>query len=123
MKQAARLYHRILDNLQQLSDEQFIALLKQTLPAQGREKTADALVMSLPDVAAQKFSTEEKHRALCESALSIFADVPRRERKAALAKACASLGLKDIVIDGGYADSMSADDMQIIEQFTGKIRS
>ena len=122
-EQAARLYHRILDNLQQLSDEQFIALLKQTLPAQGREKTADALVMSLPDVAAQKFSTEEKHRALCESALSIFADVPRRERKAALAKACASLGLKDIVIDGGYADSMSADDMQIIEQFTGKIRS
>lgn len=123
-EQAVRLYHRVLDNLQQLSDAQFIALLKQTLPVpDGRDKTADALVRSLPNVAAQKFANDEGRRALCESVLSVFADVPKRERKAALADVCTPLGLKDVVIDGGYTDSMSADDIEIVEQFTGKLRS
>lgn len=123
-EQAARLYQRILENMEKFSDEQFISLLKHTLTAQeGRDKMADALVRSLPDMAARKFATDEQRRALCETVLSVFADVPKRERKAALAKACMPLGLKDVVIDGGYKDSLSEDDMEIIEQFTGKIRS
>lgn len=123
-EQAVRLYHHILDNLQHVSSAQFIALLKQTLPVpDGRDKTADAVVNSLPDVAAEKFGTDEKRRELCESVMVVFAEIPKRERKAAVAKACTPVGLKDVVVDGGYTDSMSADDLEIVEQFAGKLHS
>jgi hypothetical protein len=122
-EQAVRLYYRILDNIGHVSDEQFMTLLRQTLSVQeGREKTADALVRSLEDLATVRFGTDDQGRALCQSALSVFADIPKRDRKADLAKTCAPLGLKNVVADAGHADSMPDDDIHIIEQFTGKIR-
>jgi len=122
-EQAVRLYHRILDNVHRLTDAQFIAVLRQVLPVpDGRDKTADALVRSLPDVAAQIFASDEQHRSLCKGVLSIFANVPKRERKAELAKVCAPLGLRHVVVDSDYIESMATDDIEIIEQSTGKIR-
>lgn len=123
-EQAVRLYHRVLENIERFSDEQIIALLQQTLPVQeSRDKTADALVRTLADVARRKLTTDDQRRALCEAVLFVFADVPKRGRKAELAKACTPLGLKSVIVDRSYRDSMSDDDMDILEQSTGKIRS
>lgn len=122
-EQAVRLYYRILENIDHVSDEQFTTLLQQILSVQeGREKTADALARSLGGLAAKQFSTDDQHRALCEAVLSVFSDIPKLDTKAELAKVCTPFGLKNVMADAGYTDSMSDDDMQIIEQFTGKFR-
>ncbi|MBS9405437.1 hypothetical protein KG088_17660 [Halomonas sp. TRM85114] len=122
-EQAVRLYYRILENIEYISDEQFITLLRKTLSVpEGREKTADSLVRSLKELTAAKFSTDDQSKALCEGVLSVFSDIPKRARKAELAKTCTPLGLKNVVTDAGYTDRLSDDDMQVIEKYTGKIR-
>lgn len=123
-EQSARLYYRILENLEQLSSDHFLTIMRATLPAQeGREKTADAIVRCLGDVAAQIFGTGEEKRSLCDAVLAVFADVPNRERKAELARICTEFGLKNVIVDGGYKQKLPEDDIEIIEQFTGKITS
>lgn len=122
-EQAVRLYHRIHENIKHISEKQFITLLQQILSVQeGREKTADSLVRSLEDLTAEQFSTDDQRRALCEGVLSVFSEVTKLDRKAQLAKVCTPLGLKNVVLDTEYTASMSEDDLQIIEQSTGKIR-
>ena len=122
--QAVRLYHRVLENTEQLSDANFFAIIRDTLSApDGRDKTADAIVSSIPDLAARKLRTDGQRRALCEIVLSVFGAVPMRDRKAALAQACTNLGLKNVIRDRGLAQNLSEDDKEIIEKFTGKIRS
>lgn len=121
--QAVRLYHRVLENIERFSDEKFISLLRKTLSmGESRDKTSDAVVRSLGDVAAQLFTSEDQRRALCEGVLSVFASLPKQARKAELAKVCKPLGLKNAIVDTSYNESMSDDDMNIIEKFTGKIR-
>ena len=60
---------------------------------------------------------------LCDAVLAVFADIPNRERKAELARICAAFGLKNVIVDGGYKQKLPEDDIEIIEQFTGKITS
>ncbi|MCA0974757.1 KAP family NTPase [Halomonas denitrificans] len=122
-EQAVRLYHCIRANIKHISEEQFITLLQQILSVQeGRDKTADSLVRSLEDLMTEKFKTEDQRRALCEGVLSVFSEVTKLNRKAQLAKVCRPAGLKNVVLDAGYIDSMPDDDLQIIEKSTGKIR-
>ena len=72
-EQAVRLYHHVLDNVEHLSDEHFIRVLRETLAnKEGREKTADAMVGSIEDVAKRLLKSDVQKRALCESALSVF---------------------------------------------------
>lgn len=122
-EQAVRLYHRIRESIKYISDKQFITLLQQILSAQeGREKTADALVRNLEDLAVEQFRTDDQRRALCEGVLSAFSEVTKLDRKAQLAKVCTQFGLKNVVLDSGYIDSIPEDDLQIIERSTGKLK-
>lgn len=121
-EQAVRLYHHVWDNVEHLSDEHFMRVLRETLSIEdGREKTADAMVGSIEDVAKRLLKSDGQKRALCESVLSVFSDVPKLERKAVLAKACTQLGLKNVIADGKYLSDMPESDLEVIERYTGKI--
>ena len=121
-EQAVRLYHHVSDNVEHLSAELFIRLLRETVSTKdGREKTADAVVESIEDVAKRLLISDEQKRALCEATLAVFSEIPKLERKATLAKTCTQLGLKNVIADGGYKNDMPEGDLEIIEKYTGKI--
>lgn len=123
-EQSSRLYYRILENLECISSSQFLNLLKAILVVQeGREKTADAIIRSLGEVARHKFADDEQKRSLCEAVLTVYPDIPKRDRKGELAKICAAIGLKAAAIDGNYAERFTEEDLEIVQKFTGTIRS
>ncbi len=120
--QAAHLYNHVLNNLEHISDEHFFEILRGTLStADGREKTADVVVRSIGNVADRLLTSDGQKRRLCEAALSVFSQIPNRERKANLAKICTPFELKNVIVDGEYKNHISEDDLEIIEGFTGKI--
>ena len=78
-EQSSRLYYRILQNLECISSSQFLDLLKAILVVQeGREKTADAIVRSLGEVARHKFADDEQKRSVCEAVLTVFPALSRK---------------------------------------------
>ena len=120
--QAVHLYNHVLNKLEHISDEHFFEIFRETLStADGREKTADVVVRSIGNVADRLLISDGQKRRLCEAALSVFSEIPNRERKANLAKVCTPFGLKNVIVDGEYKNHMSEDDLEIIEGFTGKI--
>ena len=121
-EQAVRLYNHVLGNVTKLPAELFLKILRETLSTQeGREKTADNLVRSIETVGSDIFGSDDEKRTLCEAVLSVFTDVSKRERKSELARSCAKFGLKNVIIDGNYTETLSEDDIEIIEKHTGTL--
>lgn len=121
-EQAVRLYHHVLGDLEYISDEHFFKIFQETLSTEdGRDKTADAVVRSIGNIAERLLTSDDQKRMLCKAALSVFPDISTRERKANLAEACTQFGFKNVILDGNYKSDMSEDDLEIIEKYTGKI--
>lgn len=107
-------------NVRNLSGDTFLKILRETLSAQeGREKTADSIVSSVETVGSDLFITDDERRMLCQAVLSVFADVTKRERKFELARICTKFGLRNVIIDGNYTETLSENDVEIIERHTG----
>ncbi|MCE8005138.1 KAP family P-loop NTPase fold protein [Billgrantia ethanolica] len=119
-EQASRLYNNMLVNVENLSGDAFLQILRETLSVQeGRDIMADNLVRSIETAGSDLFESDDEKRTLCEAVLSVFGDVTKRDRKSELARICAKFGLKNVVVDRGYIETLSENDIEIIEKHTG----
>lgn len=121
-EQAVRLYNHVLGNITKLPGDIFLTILRETLSTQeGREKTADILVRSIETFGSDLFGSDDEKRTLCEAVLSVLADVPKRDHKYELARVCSKFGLKNVLVDGDFIETLSEDDIEIIEKHTGTL--